>query len=101
MGYGPSVNQQTLMAMQEELAALRELLAAQGSSGGSTTSVGLPAGGQPPAWTTEHGTTAVGGVTEGAYSYTTPTAPPPMARILLVLYKHPVGANKPISCPRR
>lgn len=78
VGYGPSVNQETLMAMQEELAALRELLAAQGSSGGSATSVGLPAGGQPPAGQPSTGQPPVGGVTEGAYSYTTPTAPPPM-----------------------
>ena len=75
-GYGPSVNQEALMAMQEELAALRELLAAQASSGysgGSAPSVGLPPAGQPPA-----GQPPAGGVTSPGYSYTTPAAPPPM-----------------------
>ena len=59
VGYGPSVNQETLMAMQEELAALRELLAAQGSSG--LCNVGRASGrGTTARGTTEHGTTARG-----------------------------------------
>ena len=43
-GYGPSVNQQTLMAMQEELAALRELLNTQSTRVGTpaTAPVGTP-----------------------------------------------------------
>ena len=78
MGYGPSVNQQTLMAMQEELAALKELLAAQGSLGGSATPIGLPAGGQSPVGQSPVGQPPVGGVAGGSTSYIAPAAPPPM-----------------------
>ena len=78
VGYGPSVNQQTLMAMQEELAALKELLAAQGSLGGSATPIGLPAGGQSPVGQSPVGQPPVGGVAGGSPAYIAPAAPPPM-----------------------
>ena len=77
-GYGPSVGQETLMAMQEELAALRELLAAQGSSGGSATPIGVPPVGQPPVGQPPVEQPPVGGVAGGSSSYITPAAPPPM-----------------------
>lgn len=47
-GYGPSVNQEALMAMQEEIAALRELLGSQSGGGFATpasTPMGTPTGG--------------------------------------------------------
>ena len=47
VGYGPSVNQEALMAMQEEIAALRELLGSQsgGFSTPASTPMGTPTGG--------------------------------------------------------
>ena len=48
-GYGPSVNQEALMAMQEEIAALRELLNTQSTRVGTpaTVPVGTPSGNAP------------------------------------------------------
>ena len=71
--------QDQFIAMQEELAALKELLAAQGYSGGSGTPIGLPGSGQPGIGQPGGGQPPVGGVTGGGYSYITPAAPPPMS----------------------
>ena len=55
-GYGPSVSQEALMAMQEEIAALRELLGSQSGGGFGTpasTPMGTPTGGVVATGTTQ------------------------------------------------
>lgn len=66
-GYGPSVSQEALMAMQEEIAALRELLNTQSTRVGTpaTVPVGTPSG-NVPAQVTQQVTDPAGTYSSGS-----------------------------------